>query len=404
MAIDLTLAQLVAALRLGTSAAETAEATRLLAYVYQAIQREAPDAPAVISNEAAIRLAAYLYDQPTSSAGDQVANALRFSGAKGILLPYRVHRAGAVSDDDKSDDDKSGGTPAPVPSDPSAAARTGAETFLASTRYNHATGRLTFSYGTTPPEIGFGDVIVWQMPNIAVPLSPDISVNDGVHTDAILLDFDDSQVNERQLKSGRVYEIRREIATELPNTPIVYRMTVPLSVQEIQATQTATVVISNTQLKALNKTYVEVIPAPGVGKFIEVARYRLQILGADVIDYAGLTSDEQRINAWMALNVMYILTPSQPYPLGLGNNPSEVGNLLHWGFNAPLFGLCTDTDERGVVGGQSLRENHALHLGCTVGIGRRFAATYYMDDWWDGYFAGVDDKNLILEVDYFVHT
>ena len=109
MAIDLTLAQLVAALRLGTSAAETAEATRLLAYVYQAIQREAPDAPAVISNEAAIRLAAYLYDQPTSSAGDQVANALRFSGAKGILLPYRVHRAGAVSDDDKSDDDKSGG-------------------------------------------------------------------------------------------------------------------------------------------------------------------------------------------------------------------------------------------------------------------------------------------------------
>ena len=403
MAIDLTLAQLTAALRLGDSAAETAEATRLLAYVYAAVPREAPDAPAVISNEAAIRLGAYLYDQPTTSQGDQVANALRFSGAKGILLPYRVHRAGNVSV--VSDDDDSGGTPAPVTFDPSVAARTGAETFLASTRYNHATGRIAFSYGTTPPEIGFGDVIVWQMPNIPVPLSPDITVNDGVNADsAILLDFDDSQVNERQLKSGRVYEIRREIATELSGTPIVYRMTVPLSVQEIQATLTAAVTITNAELKNLNKVYHELIPAQGVGRFVELVRYRLQILGADVIDYDSLTSNEQRIDAWMALNVLYINTPTQPYPLGLGNNPSEVSTLLHWGFNAPLFYSTTDTDERGVVGGQGLRENHALHLGCTIGIGRRFAATYYMDDWWDGYFAGVDDKSLRLEVDYFVHT
>ena len=107
MAIDLTLAQLTAALRLGDSAAETAEATRLLAYVYAAVPREAPDAPAVISNEAAIRLAAYLYDQPTTSQGDLVANALRFSGAKAILLPYRSHRAGNVSVD-SADPDPSG--------------------------------------------------------------------------------------------------------------------------------------------------------------------------------------------------------------------------------------------------------------------------------------------------------
>ena len=107
MAIDLTLEQLTAALRLGTSQAETDEASRLLAYVYAAVPREAPDAPAVVSNEAAIRLAAYLYDQPTTSQGDQVANALRFSGAKALLLPYRVHRAGNVSVD-SADPDPSG--------------------------------------------------------------------------------------------------------------------------------------------------------------------------------------------------------------------------------------------------------------------------------------------------------
>ena len=93
MAIDLTLEQLTAALRLGDSAAETAEATRLLAYVYAAVPREAPDAPAVISNEAAIRLAAYLFDSHTSSPGDVFANSLRNSGAKTMLLPYRIHRA-----------------------------------------------------------------------------------------------------------------------------------------------------------------------------------------------------------------------------------------------------------------------------------------------------------------------
>ena len=96
MAVTLTADELRAALRLGSTSEETAQATRLLAYAAEAVQKHAPDAPDPVHNEAAIRLAGYLYDQPTAPTGAGHANALRNSGAAAMLLPYRVHRAGSV--------------------------------------------------------------------------------------------------------------------------------------------------------------------------------------------------------------------------------------------------------------------------------------------------------------------
>ena len=94
--MTLTAAQLAAALRLGDSTEETNEATRLLAYATEAVAKYA-DAPAATANEAAIRLASYLFDQPNAGRGVAFANALRNSGAAAILLPYRSHRAGSTA-------------------------------------------------------------------------------------------------------------------------------------------------------------------------------------------------------------------------------------------------------------------------------------------------------------------
>ena len=99
VAVMLTVAQLAAALRVGDSPEETAEMTRLLGYGTEAVTRFAPDAPAVVLDEALIRLAGYIYDQPERSRSVQYANALRNSGAGSILEPYRVHRAGIVGGD-----------------------------------------------------------------------------------------------------------------------------------------------------------------------------------------------------------------------------------------------------------------------------------------------------------------
>ena len=94
MAVTLTVEQLAAALRLGDTTDETAEATRLLAYATEAVTKHTPAAPDATANEAAIRLAGYLFDQPNAGRGVMYANALRNSGAAAILLPHRVHRAG----------------------------------------------------------------------------------------------------------------------------------------------------------------------------------------------------------------------------------------------------------------------------------------------------------------------
>ena len=102
MALTLTQAELSAALRLGDSAEEIAEATRLLAFVTEAISRHLGDAydtaPEAVVNEAAIRLAGYLFDQPNAGRGLSFANAGRNSGAWAILLPFRVHRAGSTGE------------------------------------------------------------------------------------------------------------------------------------------------------------------------------------------------------------------------------------------------------------------------------------------------------------------
>ena len=102
MAVTVTVAELAAAMRLGATSEETAEATRLLAYATEAISRHLggayEDVPAAVVNEAAIRLAGYIYDQPTTAGGPSYANALRNSGAAAMLLPYRIHRAGSTAD------------------------------------------------------------------------------------------------------------------------------------------------------------------------------------------------------------------------------------------------------------------------------------------------------------------
>ena len=102
MAVTLTQIELSAAIRLGDSTEETAEATRLLGYVTAAISTHLADAyedaPEAVVNEAAIRLAGYLFDMPNAGRGLSYANAGRNSGAWAVLLPFRVHRAGSTGE------------------------------------------------------------------------------------------------------------------------------------------------------------------------------------------------------------------------------------------------------------------------------------------------------------------
>ena len=87
---------------------DSTTATRLLSVATELVTRYAPDAPGAISNEAVIRAAGWLAEQPSAaitseSEGDirtsyspTMLSALRHSGAMGLLSPWKIRRAGAI--------------------------------------------------------------------------------------------------------------------------------------------------------------------------------------------------------------------------------------------------------------------------------------------------------------------
>ena len=73
MAVNITAADLAAALRVGSTSEETAMITRLLAYCTEAISKHLgtvySTTPDSVMNEAVIRLAGYSYDKPYAPRG-----------------------------------------------------------------------------------------------------------------------------------------------------------------------------------------------------------------------------------------------------------------------------------------------------------------------------------------------
>ena len=96
--MTLTTADLVNALRLGSSAEELQEADRLLAYSSEAVVTYAPAASDLAHSEACIRLSAFLYDRPNAGRGSGWSNAIRNSGAGAILGPYRTSPVATATD------------------------------------------------------------------------------------------------------------------------------------------------------------------------------------------------------------------------------------------------------------------------------------------------------------------
>ena len=103
MAVTLTSAELAEAVGV-----DSATATRLLAVATALVTRHAPAAPDAISNEAVIRTAGWLAEQPSAAItseteGDirtsyapSMLSALRHSGGMALLSPWKNRRAGAI--------------------------------------------------------------------------------------------------------------------------------------------------------------------------------------------------------------------------------------------------------------------------------------------------------------------
>ena len=109
MAVDVE--QLSAALRIGDGTTPTPEPTlsilsRLLGVGEAFVELRAPGAPDAIRDEATIRMAAYLWDQPAAGAEGRYADAWRFSGASALVARWVIQRLG----DATTEAAESGGT------------------------------------------------------------------------------------------------------------------------------------------------------------------------------------------------------------------------------------------------------------------------------------------------------
>ena len=93
----LTVAQLREAIRAGNSARETAEITRLLTFAEGFVERYAGTAPTAVRDEAAIRLAGYIFDSPAAAGMSRHSAIFLNSGAWGLLSSYKERRGLAVS-------------------------------------------------------------------------------------------------------------------------------------------------------------------------------------------------------------------------------------------------------------------------------------------------------------------
>ena len=166
--------------------------------------------------------------------------------------------------------------------------------------------------------------------------------------------------------------------------------------------QSTTLAITNDQLKALNLTYLEIIPAPGAGRFIEVSSWQISVTGAD--EFTNVTgTDVQFIRSWMNISLLYDYTQNLDYPLHTSGG--EISQAARYNFkDTGLFESTMDLEFNYISGGQPLADNKALMVGATVGISRaQRTFAYGSDARWDAYWLGIDDKEMSVELKYFVH-
>ena len=103
MAVTITEAELAEALAINQALAD-----RLHPVAVALVEQYGPNAPEAIQNEAAIRTAGWLAEQPAAairseSVGDittafapSMTGALRHSGAMALLSPWKIRRGGAI--------------------------------------------------------------------------------------------------------------------------------------------------------------------------------------------------------------------------------------------------------------------------------------------------------------------
>ena len=162
---------------------------------------------------------------------------------------------------------------------------------------------------------------------------------------------------------------------------------------------TATIPVLTAQLKNLDTDYIELLPAPGIGQYLQILQVWIHKLGDDdPLETLDTDRSVAGINSYGEYGLLIVSDDSLPKPWGYwtGNYESVwVSNF------ADLLRLPDSSFRAGVIGGHGLSEDAPLVLGFTPGLN---GDRYYTPEGFDAFIAPVNDAILTLFVRYAVHS
>lgn len=231
----------------------------------------------------------------------------------------------------------------------------------------------------------------------SAPLQMNNDVESGTHP---LGDVNFNPVKAFDLSPDRVYLVSRLIHPHSHNPYYVFRL--PLHLLELEPVQEVTVNITNAQIKELDQTYVELIPAPGAGKYIELLSVTFTTAGDDQAtktEVAGQV-DPEDIASW-GWNILLYETAAGKVaskPLYRTDPPEYTwvdGHRLSTFYGSPSTAKWTK-------GGQVLQENAALMYGVIFNLGSRTSPPSWSAAAYDQFIATCNDNTISMTLRYVI--
>ena len=161
---------------------------------------------------------------------------------------------------------------------------------------------------------------------------------------------------------------------------------------------TATISIMTAQLKTLDTDYVELLPAPGLGQFLQIRQVWIHKLGSDVPLETGVEAATVNLHRYgeYALLIVADDTPPKPWNYSTGNYESV------WVSNFGRLLRRPDSDiVAGALGGHGLGENQPLVFGFTPGLP---GVRNYTPEAYDEWLGPVNDAILTIFLRYETHS
>ena len=270
------------------------------------------------------------------------------------------------------------------------------------TVYDAVNHEIDYVVTNAPTAYGAGDQVYFVLPNTLDNDETGLSINDGTaRTGRGLYDVDGERLSAANLEAGRYYMAFWSFV----NSALAWTINEPIIATSARLSRrTATRTVTNVELKALNATAIELIPAPGAGKYIEILKTSVTVSGSDVPtinnDQPFGTPDSSAVAAQGFLTMGFHTQAQTIIPQGTAS--AEFSAILYFQLREWVTG--TEKTDKRIKGEMELITNAALELVAAFsGQDQSAVDRWYNAASWVEFWSTANDNTMTIVVDYFIH-